>query len=553
MEKGYLALVLHAHLPYVRHPERPRFLEEDWLFEAITETYAPLIKVFDRLIDDGVPFRITISLSPTLMSMLNDPLLIERYERHLNNLITLAEREVERTRWIPAFHELAEMYLSRFREVRYIVFEKYGSRLLRAFKKFSDAGRVELITCAATHGYLPMMRLHREALRAQVGVGVQTFRNLMGFSPNGMWLPECGYFSGLDEILREYGIRYFFTDSHGIMHAVPRPKYGVFAPLYCPSGTAVFARDMESSKQVWSATEGYPGDPAYREFYRDIGYDLEYDYIRPFLHDDGIRVNTGIKYYRITGATANKEPYVPWAALERAAVHAGNFMFNREQQVSYLAEFLDRKPIVVSPYDAELFGHWWFEGPDWLNYLIRKIAYDQKNIRLITPGDYLNMYPKNQVAVPSESSWGYKGFHEVWLEGSNDWIYRHLHQAAKRMTELADTYPHADGQLRRALNQAARELLLAQSSDWAFIMKTGTMTAYATRRTKDHLHRFTRIYESVKAGHIDDGWLSDIEYKDNIFPDIDYTIYHSGSAAALEEAPFSLIGPGCDAGRRVRA
>ncbi|HCM17025.1 MAG TPA: DUF1957 domain-containing protein, partial [Firmicutes bacterium] len=527
MEKGYLALVLHAHLPYVRHPERPRFLEEDWFFEAITETYVPLIKVFDRLIDDGVPFRITISLSPPLMSMLNDPLLIERYGRHLDNLITLAEREVERTRWVPAFHELALMYLSLFREVRYIVFEKYGACLLRAFKKFFDAGRVELITCAATHGYLPMMRLNREALRAQVGVGVQTFRNLMGFNPKGIWLPECGYFPGLDEILKEYGIRYFFTDSHGIMHAVPRPKYGVFAPLYCPSGTAVFARDMESSKQVWSASEGYPGDPVYREFYRDIGYDLEYDYIRPFLHDDGIRVNTGIKYYRITGATSNKEPYVPWTALEKAAVHAGNFMFNREQQVGYLAEFLDRKPIVVSPYDAELFGHWWFEGPDWLNYLIRKTAYDQKNIKLITPGDYLKLYPKNQVAVPSESSWGYKGFHEVWLEGSNDWIYRHLHQAAARMTELANDHPGADGQLRRALNQAARELLLAQSSDWAFIMKTGTMTAYAIRRTKDHLHRFTCIYESIKAGHIDDGWLSDIEYKDNLFPDIDYTIYHS--------------------------
>lgn len=527
MEKGYLALVLHAHLPYVRHPERPQFLEEDWFFEALTETYIPLINTFDRLVDDGVPFRVTVSMSPPLASMITDPLLQERYDRHLNRLVTLAEQEVERTRWQPEFRDLARMYLDRFLAVRHTFQKKYDRNLIHAFKHLEDAGRLEMITSAATHGYLPLMSLYREAVRAQVGMGVQTFARLFGHAPQGMWLPECGYYPGLDSVLREYGIRYFFTDSHGIMHAQPRPKYGVFAPIFCPSGVAAFGRDMESSKQVWSATEGYPGDPDYREFYRDIGYDLEYDYIRPFLHEDGLRSNTGIKYYRITGRTADKQPYVPWIARERAATHAGNFMFNREKQLEYLAEFLDRPPIVVSPYDAELFGHWWFEGPEWLEFLIRKVAYDQRNFRLITPRDYLDLYPKNQVAVPSESSWGYKGFHEVWLEGSNDWVYRHLHKAAERMTELADAYPQADGWVRRALNQAARELLLAQASDWAFIMKTGTMTAYAIRRTKDHLHRFTCLYDSIKSGHIDEPWLWDIEYKDNIFPDMDYTIYRT--------------------------
>ena len=206
--------------------------------------------------------------------------------------------------------------------------------------------------------------------------------------------------SGDDEILREYGIRFFFTDAHGILHASPRPKYGVFAPVYCPSGVAAFGRDLESSKQVWSAQEGYPGDPYYREFYRDIGYDLEYDYIRPYIHPSGLRVHTGIKYHRITGKTADKQPYIPWIARERAAVHAGNFMFNREKQIEYLVEIMDRRPIVVSPYDAELFGHWWFEGPQWLDFLLRKIAYDQQNIELISPIDYLAIYPRNQVSTP---------------------------------------------------------------------------------------------------------------------------------------------------------
>ena len=157
----------------------------------------------------------------------------------------------------------------------------------------------------------------------------------------------------------------------------------------------------------------------------------------------GCRTNTGLKYHRITGRTADKQPYVYWVARERAAQHAGNFMFNREAQIRFLAGILDRQPIVVAPYDAELFGHWWYEGPDWLNFLVRKVAYDQNTLKLITPGDYLELYPRNQVATPSMSSWGYKGYSEVWLEGSNDWIYPHLHMAAERLIELANGHPDA--------------------------------------------------------------------------------------------------------------
>jgi 1,4-alpha-glucan branching enzyme len=284
---------------------------------------------------------------------------------------------------------------------------------------------------------------------------------------------------------------------------------------------------MESSKQVWSAKEGYPGDFFYREFYRDVGFDLDYDYVRPYLHGDGKRTNIGIKYYRITGKTDHKEPYSYEKAMDKAAEHAGNFMFNREKHIEYLSTVMDRKPIVVAPYDAELFGHWWFEGPDWINFLFRKIAFDQKTISLITPMEYLEMYPVNQVSTPSLSSWGYKGYHEYWLNESNDWIYRHLHKAAERMVELAkaNSRIHENSLQNRALNQAARELLLAQSSDWAFIMKTGTMLEYAMKRTKEHLFRFTKLYDDIRSNKIDAAWLSDIEDKDNIFPDIDYHVY----------------------------
>jgi 1,4-alpha-glucan branching enzyme len=522
---GYLLLVLHAHLPFVRHPEHEDFLEEDWLYEAITETYIPLIDIFDRLVEENIDFRLTMSVTPPLASMLTDGLLQDRYVKHLDKLIELAEKEIERTRWQPEFNRLAHMYFDNFRKARYIFVEKYQKNLTLAFKKFQDLGKLDVITCGATHGYLPLMETTRSSVRAQIKVAADHYRSIFGRPPRGIWLPECGYNPGDDKILEEFGIRYFFVDTHGILHSTPRPKYGVFAPVFCPSGVAAFGRDLESSKQVWSSQEGYPGDFIYREFYRDLGFDLDFEYVKPYIHPDGIRVMTGIKYYRITGASDHKEPYNPDWARDKAADHAGNFMFNRERQVEYLHGKLGRKPMIVAPYDAELFGHWWYEGPQWLNFLIRKISCDSKTVKLITAHEYLKENPRNQVVTPSFSSWGYKGYSEHWLEGSNDWVYRHFHEAGSRMHELAGRYKDASGLTERALKQAARELLLAESSDWAFIMKTGTVVDYARRRVKDHILRFTRLYEDIKNGTIDEGWLSDLESKDNIFPNIDFRVY----------------------------
>ncbi len=524
MAQGYLALVLHAHLPFVRHPEYNEFLEEDWLFQAITETYIPLLQVYEGLVKDGVPFKITMSLTPSLLSMLSDPLLQARYLRFLDRSLELAHQEVARTRNQPEFHPLAKMYQEKLRAAWDLFCNQYHNNLIEAFKKFQDLGCLELITCAATHGYLPLM-VNPHAVRAQIQVGVQTHIEHLGRPPSGIWLPECAYEPGLEKHLREAGLRYFFLDNHGLLHATPRPKYGVHAPLYCPNGMAVFGRDKETSQQVWSAETGYPGDYDYRDFYRDIGFDLDYDTIRPFIASTGDRKMTGFKYYRITGKDDNKEPYHPGRAMDKAAQHAGHFMFNREKQIEHLAGLMDRPPIVVAPYDAELFGHWWWEGPQWIDYLMRKTAYDQNVFELITPSEYLERFPKNQVATPSASSWGYKGFHEHWMDEKNDWVYRHLHKAANRMVELAQKHKHALGLERRALNQAARELLLAQSSDWAFIMFAGTMVEYAVKRTKDHLHRFNRLYDEIQRGAIDELWLTDIESKDNLFPNINYRVY----------------------------
>jgi 1,4-alpha-glucan branching enzyme len=527
MPKGYLAIVLHAHLPFVRHPEHDDFLEEDWLFEAITETYIPLIKVLEGLTRDKVTYKLTISLSPTLMAMLMDEHLQEKYLKHLNKLIELSEKEIDRTKWEPSFNKLAHMYHDNFLDARRIFVDEYNRNLVMAFKKFQETGNLEVITCCATHGFLPLMEVERQAaVRAQVKVAADMYRKIFGRTTPGMWLPECAYNPGDDEQLKKEGIKYFLTDTHGVLFGTPRPRFGVFNPYMCKSGVAVYGRDTESSKQVWSAEEGYPGDYHYREFYRDIGFDLDYDYIRPYINADGVRINTGIKYYRITGTGNHKEPYVPEWARDKAADHAGNFMFNREKQIEYIGGSMgDRLPIIISPYDAELYGHWWFEGPMWIDFLMRKTCYDQKNIEMTTPGEYLKKYKSFQVLQPAASTWGYKGYNEVWLEGSNDWIYRHLHKMAERMVESANANRGAKDLRRRTLNQMARELLLAQSSDWAFIMKTGSHVQYAVERFRSHTDNFTNLYEDMKSGNLDEEYIRRLEGKNNIFPDIDFTVY----------------------------
>lgn len=528
MAKGYLAFVLHAHLPYVRHPEYDAFLEERWLFEAITETYIPLIKFLDRLIEERVPGKLTFSVSPSLLAMLEDPLLKERYAVHLAKLIELSEKELERTQHEPHFHYLADMYHRLFKETQEVFLKRCDGRLAFAFKRLHEKGAIDLITTAATHGLLPLLAAQPKAVAAQVATGLDYFESIFGFRPQGMWLPECGYYPGLDELLGRQGVRFFILESHGVEHADTTPFYGVHAPLYTPSGVAAFGRDQGSTKQVWSAREGFPGHPDYREFYRDIGHDLDFDYIRPYIAGD-VRVDTGIKYCRITGPTAWKEPYHPEAAKERAAQHAGEFLYQRISHIEYLNSMMETAPIVVAPFDAELFGHWWFEGPQWLNFVMRKAAFDQDVLELSTLSDYLDRHPVHQAGTPCTSTWGHKGYVDGWLNGKTDWIYPQLYECGYRMEKLARQYGQEteNALTRRALNQCMRELLLAQSSDWPFIINDETSTDYAVRRVKDHVARFHYLAEAIERDAIDEEYLAALEAMDNIFPQADYTLFRS--------------------------
>jgi 1,4-alpha-glucan branching enzyme len=518
---GYLALVLHAHLPFVRHAERERFLEENWLFEAITETYIPLLQLLGRWREEGLRPRLCLTLTPTLCAMLRDPLLQGRYRRHLEGLIELAEKEAHRTRWQRPLHELALFYLERFEAARGF-YEARGGELVGAFRGWQEEGGLEVLTSAATHALLPLLAGHAPSVRAQVRVACDDYRQCFGRDPRGFWLPECGYFEGVEGVLAEAGLGWFITDTPGVLYARPRPRYAVFAPLFTPSGVAAFGRDRESAKQVWSRHEGYPGDPRYRDFYRDIGFDLDWDYVRPSLPAADQRGFTGIKYYRITGRSPTKETYGRGAAVQAAQGHAAHFLEARQTQVRDLARYMDRPPLLVAPYDAELFGHWWYEGPEFLDAFVRAACGGQRELALITPGDYLQCHPVNQVAIPAPSSWGEAGFCQVWLNEKNHWIYPHLRVAQERMSDLARRFAQPDPLQDRALRQAGRELLLAQASDWPFILHTGTSPDYARRRIKDHLLRFTRLYEQLLQGRLDETWLAQVEAADNLFPRLGY-------------------------------
>jgi 1,4-alpha-glucan branching enzyme len=526
MKKGYQIIVLHAHLPYVRHKGySPAFIEENWLNEAINETYIPLLKTFRTLKRENVPFKITMSFTPTLISMLKDKYLQDKYLSFVEKLIELANKEVKRTTFDPHLNYLSNFYLETFEENRNI-FLSLDKDIISGFQEFHKDGSLEVITCAATHGFLPLLESEPSTIRAQLSLGRRIHRNTWGVEPRGIWLPECGYYKGLEKFLSYEGFRYFIVDSHGVKNANPRPKFGVHAPVEIGSGIFAFPRDPQSSAQVWSAKEGYPGDYRYREYYRDIGFDLDYDYVKDYIHPDGIRHNTGIKYHCITGKTDYKEYYHPDWAIEAAGNHAEDFMRSRIVQSQKFFEEDGQPAVIVSPYDAELFGHWWYEGPKFLEFLFKKIHFDQSEITTIHPMQILGVLPRIQSVEMDMCSWGEGGYADVWLNPSNEWIYPHIMECSISMNEMTHLHFKTNDEVKkRILNQMAREVLLLQSSDWPFIIKTGTTVSYAQKRIKVHTNLFLELKKMLETNEINLNRLAQIEAEHPIFPEISYEIF----------------------------
>jgi 1,4-alpha-glucan branching enzyme len=521
---GCLALVLHTHLPYVRHPEHENFLEEIWLFEAMLETYLPLLGKLESLAERKIPFEMAVVLSPTLLAMWEDPLLQKRFQRYASDLAELSEREILRLKDQPEFIILAKMYLSRIREGVGRWEKKYRRDPAKGFQALAQGGNLELITCAATHGYLPLLGVREAAVRVQVQTALDEHERRLGIKSRGFWLPECGYQLGLERILAQCGVEYFFVDTHGLAQSSPQAAYGSFAPVLTSAGVAVLARDTESSKEVWSSKEGYPGDPLYRDFYRDIGFDLPVEDLSPQMKPEGLRRFTGLKYYRVTGGEGEKQPYDPARGLERARVHARDFLFKRVQQSLDIGRYMKRPPVMACMYDAELFGHWWFEGPNFIACLFEEAHAQGVPLEFTTPSRILAQPYPLQTVQPRPSSWGYGGYSEFWLNEANDWVYPLLVKACDRLTQAIQDHPRAGDSQKRAFNQALRELLLAQASDWPFMMKTGHHAVYAKGRIQTHLDRLNAILDILENGVLKPGELAKIERLTPLFPRLDYRV-----------------------------
>ncbi len=517
-------LILHAHLPYVRHLEYPRFLEEDWFFESLNESYLPMFRMLTRLDEAGVDFKLSFCFSPTLLTMLQDKMLQERFKKYMDLHIELGRKEVERLKDESETRRLAQNYLDAL-QTNWKFYESNDCSILPVVKNLASKGKIELFTTAATHAYLPLYREYPTAINAQVKMGIETFRETFGFLPSGFWLSECGYYPGLDDVLAKYGISWCQLPTHAAISAKDKSIGGGYLPVKMPSGVVGFVRDWNITSLIWSDVSGYPSDVDYREFYRDIGYDLPMDYIRPYIHEPEVRVFTGYKYMAITGVDNPKKIYNPEKAAQKVALHVGNYLYHIKKKGRMLDAAGLQSPTFNLCYDAELFGHRWYEGIDFLEKFIVETS-SSSDFRMTTPSVQLSQIgTRFDYLRINDCSWGKGGYSDVWLDQSNVWIYRHVFKAIERMEELTSRFPEQGSLKGRFLNQASREVLLAMSSDWPYIMHDKTSVTYAEKRIRNHLGSFNVVYSSMCKNTVNTEWLIKAERRNAIFPNIDYNLF----------------------------
>jgi len=563
--KGSFALVLHAHLPYVlMHGVWPH--GTDWLNEATAECYIPLLNAFDNLARDGISAKATLNITPVLCEMLADEGFKDEFVDYCDERIRFAEDNEKEFRDTgrPHLEYLARTWREHFARVRADFAERYGRDLVGAFRRLQDAGHIELITCCATHGYLPLLG-RDECVQAQVRVAAKAYRRHFGREPRGIWLPECAYRPryawrrptdkegttqaverlGVEEVLSDAGIRYFVVDAHLLKGGKPigvyidrfdalRRLWGQFSKQFspndesaersphrtyvvCPDPSAersavVFVRDPSSALQVWSGEHGYPGDGWYLDFHKK--------------HYPG-----GHRYWRVTDCKADlgaKQQYDPDRIEGCLESHADHFagLIERILDDDKLVE--PGQGVVCAPFDAELFGHWWFEGPRWIEKVARRL-HANPNVRLVTCSEYMASQPPAGVVALPEGSWGEGGFHWIWLNEWTEWTWREIYDAEDKFLALLAKHRHAaDQTMRQLLQQAGRELLLLESSDWQFLISTWSARDYAENRISVHyddLNRLFGIIEQYAAqGSISDAdkaFASHLRRRDAVFPDLD--------------------------------
>jgi 1,4-alpha-glucan branching enzyme len=542
---GAFTFVLHSHLPYTRQAGRWPHGEE-WLHEAAAETYVPLLDMLNRLQAEGVAGRLTLGLTPVLLEQLADEDVRRNFATYLSDKIAAAEADI--TRWEKAgdlhLAWLAGFYTERFRAVQRSFHESYGGNLVPAFARLQDAGLIEIITCAATHGYLPLLD-RDESIHLQLQTAVAAHRRHLGRAPRAIWLPECAYRPayrsddgrvrpGLESFLAQHGLSLFFAETHmieggrpvGVAAGEAIGPYGevtrrylvplteaaashrgtTFSPYFVSEPkVAVLGRENKTGLQVWSGEWGYPGEFDYREFHKK----------------DGV---SGMQYWRITGARVglgDKDAYHPDWAEGKVRQHADHFAHLVAELLTGYRAQTGKFGLICASYDTELFGHWWFEGIDWLEGVLRRLA-PSDSVEVTTASTFLEAHPPETVVHLPEGSWGAGGTHFVWDNADTHWMWPVIHQAEARFTAatagLGETTPEA----KRVLDQAARELLLLQSSDWPFLVTTGQAREYAIERFQRHVEAFSELLGSFEAGKPDTALADRLWERDKVFPDIDF-------------------------------
>lgn len=555
---GAFTFVLHSHLPYARQAGMWPHGEE-WVHEAIAETYVPLLDALNDLVEEGVPFKLTIGITPILAEQLADPLIIDHFIHYAAERAAWAAKDVKRFEESgdDALRDLARFYHHWYARHLTSFRDRYHSDLIGAFRKLQDSGHIQIATCAATHGYLPLFS-RDSSIYGQLKTGSDAYMQRFGREPKAIWLPECAYRPaiiddqgefpirrpGLETFLAALGLEVFFSETHtveggqpvgkaageaiGPYGAVPR-RYAVkvtpdtqgepgttYQPYWvgdAPGQVAVLGRNNRTGQQVWSGTFGYPGDFFYREFHRK----------------DGV---SGMQYWRIGGAEVDlgsKPPYEPHRAAEQVQGHAAHFVGLVEQLLHEFAEQNGKFGIISSAYDTELFGHWWFEGVDWLKEVLRGLSRSE-SVELTTASGIVNEHAPERVLNLPESSWGAGGNHFTWLNVDTQWMWPVIHAAERRMEKLVADFPEAQGEVRTVLNQTARELVLLQSSDWPFLVTTGQAKEYASQRFTEHVERFNQLADIAELGgrELSDEqrvFLNSLSERDNPFPHIDYRAF----------------------------
>ena len=518
------SFVLEAHLPFVREFNSEGDLtqagKEGRFFEFVSQTLLPLLEVFGRLEKDSVPFRLALAVSPVLCQMLSDSHLIKKYLEYTDKQIEFSTQELNRTAGDDRLNRLAKITITKLLDRKIAFTERYEKDLIKAIDYYRRKEKIEILGGCATNAFLPFLSHHPESLQAQIETPLSVYRHHFGSTPQGFWLPDLGWTDTIEPYLRAYNFHYTIIDSHGLLFGKPLPEKGSFYPVKTPNGTFLLTRDFYAAKEI----EKISADELFLDNDRDIGYELSPELVSPFLGMEGERHKTGYKYWNRSGG--KNAVYDPAAAAEKAAGYALSFLNKTISRLEEASGCMAETPLCLYAGNADNFGRFWHEGAHFIETLFR-LAAARNDFQFVCPAEYIfkQKLSSFQVVAPEFSSWGKNGYAETWLDTSNDWIYRHLFRAMERMTELAELFPDDTGLKERALNQAARELLLTQSSDWPALLSRQDSTEYARTKAENALRNFTTIYEALGSNHISVEWLTKLERRHNLFPNINYRVF----------------------------